>query len=105
MRPGTIGLLGMLVLSACSSGQKMSDATSYGSSSCDNIGFAPGTAAYEQCEENVKIRSLVNQRILFNPNNNQPAGMLVQQYNKPMSPLLNCTSYSKPMDGAPTLCD
>ena len=109
MKHAALGLISLLALSACSSTPRTASfsAQNYaaGSNSCDALGYTPGSAQYDQCQQNERIREEVLARKAFNGNKNQPDGVLAQTYGKPMGLSINCTSYAMHTPGAPTLCD
>ncbi len=92
----------LLLLSACSSGPQ---ANSNSAATCGQLGFEPGTPAFAQCLENADIRDRVAQRSLLSSAKNMPVGMLEQQHTRPMTPLINCTTYARPIPGVPSICD
>jgi hypothetical protein len=111
MKHGGFAIIGLLLLSACSVGARTASfgdtqialATSH---TCDALGYVPGSAQYDQCIQNERIRQDVIARKAFNGNKNQPDGVLAQTYGKSMGLSINCTSYAMPATGSsPKLCN
>ena len=90
-------MIGLLGLSAC--------AGSNATQTCAGYGFSSGSPQYRQCLENMDMHKMTADRAMLKTNVNQPVGVPVEPYSRPFTPVINCTTYSKPIPGSPSLCD
>ena len=91
-----LGLVSLLMLSACSAAPhtaSFSGQSYAAANSCTALGYTPGSAQYNDCQQDQRIREEVLARKALNGNKNQPDGVMAQTYGKRMGVMINCTSY------------